>query len=305
MIEQLLPLYAKLISGVFLGWYLGKKLPAKIPFLIGKSLFWVGIPISIIAFLRGTELTGKIWIAPIIAWVAMLLGILASFLFIKRQKMELNKTSQGSFLLTSMIGNTGYLGYPIILAVVGEKYFAYALFYDILGSMLGAYSLGVFIAAYFGNEGEESTLKLVLTMFQNPTLWALFFGLSFKSYPLPQLLETFLNNFAWGMIALALMLIGMRLSQIKSWSNLRLSSASLAIKMLIIPLILGLILGLIGITDKPQLVIVLQMAMPPAFATLVITEAFNLDKELTVTSLALGSLLILLTLPFWLLLFGN
>jgi predicted permease len=203
-----------------------------------------------------------------------------------------------------MIGNTGYLGYPITLAVVGEKYFAYALFYDILGSMLGAYSLGVFLAAYFGQEGESKT-KLILAMFQNPTLWALGFGLSFRNYPLPQLLEKSLNLFAWGMIAIALILIGMRLSQIKSWSKINLASASLAIKMLIIPLIVGLIIGFFGITDKPQLTIVLQMAMPPAFATLVISEAFNLDRELTVTSLAIGSMLILLTLPIWLVLFSN
>jgi malate permease and related proteins len=304
MIEQLFPLYAKLISGVILGWYLGKNLPSKIPEKIGKALFWVGIPISIIAFLRGSELTGTIWIAPLIAWLAMLLSIVASFIFIKSQKIELEKYSQGSFLLSSMIGNTGYLGYPITLAVAGEKYFAYALFYDILGSMLGAYSLGVFLAAYFGKEGE-SKAKLILAMFQNPTLWALFFGLYFRNYPLPELLDQSLKNFSWGMIAVALMLIGMRLSQIKSWSKIKLSSASLTIKMLIIPLILGLIIGVIGITDKPQLVIILQMAMPPAFATLVIAEAFNLDRELTVTSLALGSILILLILPLWLLLFAS
>lgn len=304
MSESLLPLYVQLISVVILGWYLGKKLPDHIPLLMGKGLFWVGIPISIIAFLRGAELTGTIWIAPIIGWIAMLLSAIASLIFLKIQKISLNKASQGSFFLTSMIGNTGYLGYPITLAVVGEKYFAYALFYDILGTMLGAYSLGVFLAAYFGKEGESKT-KLILAMFQNPTLWALGFGLSFRNYPLPQLLEKSLNLFAWGIIVIALILIGMRLSQIKSWSKINLASASLAIKMLIIPLIIGLIIGFIGVIDKPQLTIVLQMAMPPAFATLVISEAFNLDRELTVTSLALGSMLILLTLPIWLVLFSN
>jgi predicted permease len=45
------------------------------------------------------------------------------------------------------------------------------------------------------------------------------------------------------------------------------------------------------------------MAMPPAFATLVISEAYDLDRELAVTAIATGSLTLLLTLPLWLWLF--
>jgi hypothetical protein len=76
------------------------------------------------------------------------------------------------------------------------------------------------------------------------------------------------------------------------------------IKMLIVPLVLGGVLPYWGVTGTPRLVIVLQMAMPPAFATLIITEAYDLDRELTVTTLALGSVTILLTLPLWMGLFA-
>jgi predicted permease len=40
--------------------------------------------------------------------------------------------------------------------------------------------------------------------------------------------------------------------------------------MLLVPLILGSTLSLFGVTGEAAQVIVLQMAMPPAFATLVI-----------------------------------
>lgn len=52
------------------------------------------------------------------------------------------------------------------------------------------------------------------------------------------------------------------------------------------------------------MVIVLQMAMPPAFATLVLAETFNLDRDLAVTALAVGSIVLLFTLPLWLWLFS-
>jgi hypothetical protein len=47
------------------------------------------------------------------------------------------------------------------------------------------------------------------------------------------------------------------------------------------------------------------MAMPPAFATLVLAEVFDLERDLAVTTLAVGSIGLLLTLPIWLLLFGR
>ncbi len=51
--------------------------------------------------------------------------------------------------------------------------------------------------------------------------------------------------------------------------------------------------------------IALQMAMPPAFATLVLAETYNLDRDLAVTAIAIGSTALLFTLPIWLLLFSN
>jgi predicted permease len=45
------------------------------------------------------------------------------------------------------------------------------------------------------------------------------------------------------------------------------------------------------------------MAMPPAFATLIIAETFDLDHDLAVTALAMGSMVLLVTLPLWLWLF--
>jgi hypothetical protein len=202
-----------------------------------------------------------------------------------------------------MLGNTGYLGFPITLALVGEKYFGWAIFYDMLGTTIGAYGLGVLLAARFGRE-SPSYQQLVQALLQNPALWSLGFGLGFRQVPLPELVEHVLQGLAWGAIALSLVLIGMRLSQLDSWSNLKQASVSVVIKMLVIPLILGIGLLQLGITGLPLLVIVLQAAMPPAFATLVIAEVYDLDRDLTVTALAVGSSVLLLTLPIWLLLFS-
>ena len=319
LLQPLLKLYIQLGSGVLLGWVLGRFLPKTVPVLIGHFLFWVGVPVSIITFLHHADLSGAIWIAPVMAWVAILLGAGLAWSWIKLQTFRhsadasnkpsqaslksWSKPTQGSFLLSAMVGNTGYLGFPITLTLIGEKYFGWALFYDMLGTTIGAYGLGILLAARFGSE-TASYRQLVQALLQNPALWSLCFGLGFRQIPLPEVVQRSLQGFAWSAIALSLVLIGMRLSQLDSWSNLRQASVSLSIKMLLVPLVLGFSLFQLGITGPPQLVIVLQMAMPPAFATLVIAEVYDLDRELTVTALAVGSTGLLLTLPIWLLLFS-
>lgn len=73
--------------------------------------------------------------------------------------------------------------------------------------------------------------------------------------------------------------------------------------MLLVPLVIGSILPLFGLTGEPARVMVLQTAMPPAFATLVVAETFELDRDLAVTAVAGGTIALLFTLPLWLWLF--
>lgn len=338
---KLLALYTQLGGLVLLGFILGSKLPKAVPTYLGQFLFWSGVPISILAFLRQTDLSGAIWLAPIFAWLAIILGAAGAWCwiclvrggrqevrgenraeeveeageargekplttrhsFVATHSSSWSKPTQGSFLLAAMVGNTGYIGYPVALAVVGTKYFAWALFYDLLGSTLGAYGLGVILAARFG-KGVNNSRQLAQAILINPALWSFGLGLVFRQIPLPHLAELSLQKLGWMVVSLALVLIGMRLQKLNSWHSLPKASISLAIKMLLVPLILGICLSLFGITGAPRLVIVLQMAMPPAFATLVIAEAYDLDRDLAVTALAIGTIGLLFTLPIWLSLFG-
>lgn len=313
--NNLLELYIPLLALVFLGYLLGKKLPKVVSAYLGQFLFWIGVPISITAFLRQADLSGPIWIAAAIAWIAVLLGAALAWAWIHWQGKQRNsdvsteaqslwsKPTQGSFLLAAMVGNTGYLGYPITLAFVGTQYFGWALFYDLIGTTLAAYGLGVVLAARFGSS-FQSHWQLAQAILINPSLWSFGFGLIFRQMPLPASTELIFSRLAWTIVALSLVLIGMRLSQLDSWHSLPKASISLAIKMLLVPLILGSSLSLFGLSGLAKLAIVLQMAMPPAFATLVIAEAYHLDRDLAVTALAVGSGGLLILLPFWLWLFG-
>lgn len=307
---KLLELYLSLSGGVLLGWLLGRILPKQSPIYLGKFLFWIGVPMGILGFLRRTNLSGPIWIAPLVSWAAILLGAGLAWAWLKINQLRGNlsenarkKPNQGSFILASMVGNTGYLGYPVTLALLGQQYFGWALFYDLLGSTIGTYGFGVALAARFGM-GVTSYKLIAIAVVKNPALWSLSFGLTSRKIPLPDAVELVLQIIAWTVIGLSLILIGMRLSLLSSMRGLSQIFVSLCIKMLLVPLVLGIGLTMLGMTGSPRLVMVLQMSMPPAFATLILAEAYNLDRELAVTGIALGCAGLFFTLPLWLWLFG-
>ncbi|XHX80001.1 MAG: AEC family transporter [Stenomitos frigidus ULC029] len=311
-VDNLLTIYVPLLGWTLVGWVGGRLLPATVSTALGKFLFWVGVPISIVAFLRHAELAASLWLAPVVAWVAMLLGVGVSWWLSGRSPLRtvclplpLTQQTRGSFLLAAMLGNTGYIGYPIALAFVGSRDFAWSLFYDLLGSTPGAYGLGVAIAAHFSREKADGEAlskqwQAAHTMVKNPALWSFGLGLSYRNVPMPPLLENSLRGVAWLVVALSLVLIGMRLSQLSSFKHVKPALLSVGIKMLLVPLLVGMGLWMLGVTGLVYRAMVLQMAMPPAFATLVLAEAYDLDQELTVTALIIGCLVLVLLLPFWL-----
>ena len=341
--SPLINLYTRLIGWAMIGFILGKFLSKSVTGYLGKFLFFVGAPFSIVAFMRKTSLSGYMAIAPISAWTALLVGAGLAWIWIdlglsderlknisrgliitedrdrhdKSNKPVQNgpvqdgpvqsnwsKPTQGSFLLAMMIGNTGFLGFPVILTLVGTEYFAWGLFYD-LSISLGVQIFGVALAAYYGTaERIKGWVGPIITVIQNPSLWAFMIGAYIKTLNLSPQVDQFFENGAWFVINSFLILIGLQLSRLTSLKNLQQGLTCLSIKMLLTPLVVGTGLMFFGVTGPPRLLLVLLMGMPPAFVTTLYAERYGLDRDLAITTVALGSVLILFTIPLWMWLFG-
>lgn len=328
--SPLVNLYTRLIGWVMAGFILGKFLPKSIMGHLGKFLFLVGAPFSVVAFMRRTSLSGYMAIAPISAWTALLVGAGLAWIWIDLglsderlrsisrglsinegdreakplEKSSWSKPTQGSFLLAMMVGNTGFLGFPVILTLVGAEYFAWGLFYD-LSISLGVQIFGVALAAYYGSaERMKGWITPVMSVIKNPSLWAFVIGAYIKTLNLPPQFDQVFQNGAWVVINLFLILIGMQLSRLTSLKNLKQGLTCLSIKMLLTPLVVGTGLMFFGVTGPPRLLLVLLMGMPPAFVTTLYAERYGLDRDLAITTVAIGSVLILFTIPLWMWLFS-
>ncbi|WP_442951405.1 AEC family transporter [Oscillatoria sp. CS-180] len=311
-----LPLCGSILIGILIGILLGlpqvqhlsnRPLQHQVPAYLGKFLFWIGVPGSLIHFLRQVDLSGRVLISPLMAWVAFAASLFLAWCCLQLLFRTWTATTRGTFLISTMVGNTGYIGYPVVLLLpqLGTPYFGWAIFYDLLGTLFAAYGLGVIIGAHYSRSNALTKSispwqQSLVAFFKAPTLPAFLMGLALRPVPLPNWLDSGLQGFAWSMVTLSLILMGIRLQQLRSWGQILPAIASTIIRMAIAPLLVGLLLTVFGITGAPRLVIVLQAGMPSAFATLVLAETFNLDRELSVTCIGVSSVMLLLTLPLWL-----
>lgn len=298
-------LFSKLLVSYGGTW--GESNSRRIPAFLAQFLLRIGIPIGIANFVRSTELSASAWIAPITASLAIALGLLFSA-YILGPKRSILAGTRRSFQLSSYVGNTSFIGFPVVLLLpqLGPSYFGVAVLYDICGTVLGGYGLGAWIATR-GDQGDTSSswrsaiIKTTQLLYKNPSLLAFGAGLLLKLVELPETVNTILSVIAWGSIMLALLTMGMRIQQLSGSGSFQLPLKAVLIKMVAVPLIIGALLTATGFAGPERLILVLQAGMPCAFATLVLAENFDLDRAFTVQTLIISNLILLLTLPIWVL----
>ena len=301
-----------------------------VPDVLARVLYLVGIPIGVANFIRKAEFNPSVWISPVIAWSAVLLAIFLSWHFLKSSAKPQPKSTKASFVLLSYLGNTSYLGFPVILLLpqLGPQYFSSAVLYDILGTLVAGYGLGVFIAGQASRHGAEGNptssgrsseaglsmsgtkrggmgalLDALTEVARNPTFYAFFVGLYLKTLTIPEWLVSGLGAIAWSSIMVALIVMGMRIQQLSSKLNLKLAIQPVLIKTILVPLVLAAALTGFGLEGPQRLVLILQSAMPCGFISLVLAENYGLDVDLTVASILLSCIVFAFMLPVWATLF--
>jgi len=302
LLPTLAQLYGLIFACMGVGYIGVRFVPTSTTTGLAQALFWVGAPLTALSFILTTTLSGSSSLAPLIAWAGMGLGVGLAWLWLRWQPAA-TRQGAGSFLLATMVGNTGFIGYPIAWRLLGESHFSWALFYDLMGSLLISYSAGIGLAASFGQKYMSLT-KLLWHIGRNPTLWCVGLGLALRQYPLPAIAQRGLLSVAWLMVLAGLVYMGMCLGEAKlrlDWSRIL---PCLGIKMVLVPLLVGLGLTLTGIDGLPRLGIVLQSGMPPAFMTLVLADVYRLDRPFAASLIMVSLLALVLLLPLWLLLFG-
>jgi malate permease and related proteins len=305
--DSLFDIYLPLVGWTLAGVLLFRALPEALPKLIGRSLYWVGVPIQVLAFMQRANLTQTVWLVPGIVALALLGAMIMAGLVCWR----LPKEQHGSFLLSAVLGNTGFVGLAVAPYLVEDAYLGWVVLFSLAHNIIGSYGLGVVISSYFGDRPQPvnwqtNWLTHLRSVTLTPALWAFGVGMCLKWQQIELAAPIYdgLQIAAKVVAPVALLLVGIRLRQIQSWQGFSAAVPAVLIKILVLPLVVGFSLTWFGIKGMPCLAIVLEAGMPTALAGVILAEEYNVaHKEIIVLSIALSSVGMLLTIPLWLWLF--
>ena len=214
--------------------------------------------------------------------------------------MRLGRLQFGALLLAASFPNATYMGLPLLGSLFGDAGKAIAIQYDLFACTPLLLSVGILLAARFGDSEEE--VHPVKTLLKVPPLWAAVAGaaLNIAGVPQPDWTAEWLDRIGAAVVPVMLVALGMSLRlETLTGRNLLTVSPAIAIQLLWMPLAaLGFALA-VGTQGLPLTATVLEAAMPVMVLGLVICDRFGLDTSLYATTASASTLLALLTLPFW------
>lgn len=323
MVEVLVHAYTPLILWTGLGALAFRFLPENFPRLLGRSLYWIGVPWQIFALARQTDFSANVGLTPVITIATLGTGIILAWstlqglILLKSQVREtdpwwlslippLDSPRQGTFVIASMLGNTGFVGLGIIPALLVGNDMSWAVFFSVTQNLIGTYSIGVLIASYYGRSDESNHWwKLLRDVLTVPSLWAFTLGYSTQSIAFPAWGEAIASSSLLLVIPASFLLMGMRLIQLEGFGALKKAIVPVFLKVVLLPSLVSIGVTLLGLTGDARLSLILMAGMPSAFASLILAEEYDLDRELAASCIALSTIGILLMVPIWLLLFRN
>jgi predicted permease len=210
---------------------------------------------------------------------------------------QLSRPVLAALMLCVPLGNTSFLGFAMVEALLGASAVQYAVVYDQLGSFLVLSTYGITMVALFSGEGRPTVRAIALRIAKFPPFIALCVALM---VPPSELLTGLVSRLGDTLVPLAMFAVGLRL-QLKpsALTHGRELVFGLAVKMGLLPLAMTGVLHLLGAEGDPARVARLESAMPPMITAGALASMAGFAPELAAALVGYGILLGLLTLPLW------
>jgi predicted permease len=212
--------------------------------------------------------------------------------------LGLTRASIGALTLVRGLGNTSFVGLPMIESLQGRDGLGLGLLIDQLGSYLALSTVGVFAAALYAAEKRTSLRVMAVKVAGFPPFIALVVAL---------LLAGTTGRHGCGALRmgdtlapLELLSVGLQLRFDALSKQAKLLSLGLGYKLMVCPALVVVILRLVDASiDMTTRVSVIESAMPPMIGAGIVAAQAKLDGPLVSTMIGIGIPIGLSTAPAW------
>lgn len=290
-VQTVLPVYLVAAAGYLLAGFV-----AIDPRSVGRMLFYLATPALVFRSLYQTQLDSTL-LRHIVVVVVATAGVTGVLGWLAGTGME--RKVRAGLVLTSAVGNNGNMGIPMAFFAFGPSGAALATVYYVVMSFMSN-TLGPVVASV-GQAHLTDALKKSLRV---PVLYTASAGLAFGivglTVPVPVMRAIDLT--ADAAIPGMLILLGVQLRAAPRVQARSLILRSVAVRLLVAPLIAWSICLLLGITGVERSVLILQAAMPTAVMAGVLATEFETAPQLVaaIIFIATAASVVTLSAVLWL-----
>lgn len=250
-------------------------------------VLWVLLPVVGFAFASRLELELSTFIGILAGYgVIAVVGVIAWQ--VTERWMHLTKAQQGGVVLSVVLANTGYLGLPVAITLLGQDEFPQAVAWDQLISAPMALLVAPFIAAAFAGRHEDAHVgqQLVAVLKRAPAIPALIAGLLVPDAWVPEWLLDVATIAVYATLPLGFFAVGATIQRLRG-DDTRPPRKAVALvvvlRIVVAPALFAL--TVLVLPSEPR-AFMLQAAMPCGINALVVGHAFDLDRGLIATAIA-------------------
>ena len=259
-----------------------------------KIVMYILMPCMIFHAIYSADLSmlSKLGILPFVILASSFVTGIVSYFILKQLKLD--EITLWSVLVTVMIANTAFMGYPVTLGIFGQDGFLRAIFCD-MATLCIFLILSFVLIMKFG--GTVKTAVKKITFF--PPLWAVILGLGFNFFNIPigPIFDNTVNYLGQGAIPLIMIALGLSIdfSAIKRSKSMIIFTSIM--KLAFFPLVAFIVASQLGLVDLQFKISVVEAAMPSGMMSLLLAITYKLDYELTSDCILINTVISLITLP--------
>lgn len=271
--------------------------PESAPESLNLVVLYVCLPAAVLLYAPRLELGWHVLAVAAVPW-ALLAATVLAVTGVSRL-LGLRRDQHAVLLLCVALGNTSFLGYPLVRALLGEAALPYAVVYDQFGAFLIMSTFGLYVLARYSGDAEPTAREIGLRILRFPPFLALVFGLTLMPAQPPAWIADALQRLADALLPLVVLAIGLGLKLKLPGDELKPLAAGLVLKLLVMPLLaLGLVMWLPMDANAADTA-VLESAMPPMITAAALAISHRLAPSLASALVGYGILISLATLPAW------
>ncbi len=282
---------------LLLGWLVARF--ANPPAALAPSLNWWVINVAFSALVLNLipklQLDWHLWFLVAAMWFVFL-GAWGFFTLVGKA-LRWSPGRIGALTLVCGLGNTSFIGFPMVEALRGEEGLKLALFGDQVGTFLALGVGGTIVAALYSGK-SVAPIAIVRRVLLFPPFMSLLAGICVAlAGGWPPIIDEILARIGATLVPLALFSVGLQFKLHFGKGQLGAIALGLGWKLLLVPLIVWLVGSLLHVEGAILTIAVLQSAMAPMISATILATQNDLEPTLANTVLGVGILLAFATVP--------